>query len=378
MQVILAPQSQNRRFWLLYTASWILYAVSLLGVFVSVGFRAEPSLLIQALCNILPAFLMGIGIVHLCRELSWKKRKTPLFIFSHSVSLLLFPTLWIFLTLFGFTVLNFLKSGVWNFATWDKYALQWQFISGLMAYMTIVSAVYIGETNRSLQFETRRRAELEIRAARAEAVRNHLELVSIRAQLNPHFLFNTLHSLMALVRHDADKAEEGIEKFALMLRYVLQAQTENHATETDVTFADEWLFIQNYLELENLRLGERLKIESAIEPEALNFKLPAFSVQPLVENSIKYAIAPRTSGGTVRIKATVFQERLHVEIGDDGNGATPEKIASGGGLGLRLVRENLAARFGNQAAFDYRTAPGEGFIVRLEIPKIANDGDYPK
>ena len=351
----------------------MLYAVSLLGVFISVGFPVQPGLLIQSFCNILPAFLMGIGIVYLCRKLSWEKRKTPLFILAHSVSLLLFPVLWIFLTLLNFTVVNFLKSGVWNFATWDKYALQWQFISGLMAYLTIASAVYVGETNRNLQAETRRRAELEIRAARAEAARNQAELVAIRAQLNPHFLFNTLHSLMALVRHDVGKAEEAIEKFALMLRYVLQAQTEDRAIETDVTFADEWRFIQNYLELESLRLGDRLKIESAIETGALNFRLPAFSVQPLVENAIKHAIAPRKNGGTVRIKATVFGERLRVEISDDGNGATLGKVAESGGLGLRLVRENLAIRFGDQVSFDYETAPDMGFSVIIEIPRTVGE-----
>lgn len=368
--ILSAALKQNRRFWILYAAAWALYGLSLLGVFVNFGLRVDLGLFVQILCNILPAFLMGIGIVYLCRKLSWEKRKNVSFILAHSVSLLLFPVLWIFLTLLNFTVLNLLKTGVWSFVVWDKYALQWQFISGLMAYMTIASAVYVGEANKTLQAEMRRRAELEIRAVRAEAARNQAELVAIRAQLNPHFLFNTLHSLMALVRHDADKAEEAIEKFALMLRYVLQAQTGNQSTETDVTFADEWRFIQNYLELESLRLGERLKVESVIEPAALNFKLPAFTVQPLVENSIKHAIAPRKNGGTVRIKAAVYDERLHIEISDDGSGANPKDLKESGGLGLRLVRENLAVRFGEQASIRYKTDSGAGFISIVEIPEI--------
>lgn len=251
--------------------------------------------------------------------------------------------------------------------------MQWQFISGLMAYLTIASAVYIGEATDNLQAEIRRSAELEIRAARAEAARNQAELVALRAQLNPHFLFNTLHSLIALVRNDADKAEEAIEKFAQMLRYVLQAQAENPTNETDVAFADEWRFIQNYLELERLRLGDRLKVEAGIEQETLSFKLPAFSVQPLVENAIKHAVAASRDGGTISLTARVSGERLRIEIADDGNGANSEKIAASGGLGLRLVRESLAARFDGKASFAYQTAPGAGFIVTIEIPRSANE-----
>lgn len=363
----------NRRFWFFYTLAWLFYAASLGAVFVGVGFPIEPGLLIQVFGNVAPAFLLGIGVAYLCRRLIWKNRKTPSFILAHFVSLLLFPLLWTFLTLLGFSVFNFVKSGVWNFVTWDKYALQWQFFSGLMAYLTIASAVYVGEANDNLQAEISRNAELEIRAARAEAARNQAELVALRAQLNPHFLFNTLHSLIALVRSDANKAEEAIERFALMLRYVLQAQkSENREDKIDVTFADEWRFVENYLELETLRLGDRLKIETDIENRALNFKVPAFTVQPIIENAIKHAIAPNKYGGKISVAARVSGDNLNIEITDDGKGGSGEEIESSNGLGLRLVRESLAARFGDASNFDYQTAPGRGFKVSIKIPKKIN------
>lgn len=364
--------ASNTRFWLFYTAAWLLYAVSLGILFIGVGYQANLNLLVQISGNVAPAFLLGIGIVFVCRRLIWNDRSKPLFILIHLIYLLLFPVCWTFLTLLNFSVLNFLKNGTWNFVTWDKYGLQWQFFIGLMAYLTIASAVYVGETNANWQTEIKRSAELELRAARAEAARNQAELVALRAQLNPHFLFNTLHSLMALVRTDASKAEEAIERFALMLRYVLQAQIENRAPETDATFADEWRFIQNYLDLESLRLGNRLKVEADIENEALNFKLPAFIVQPLVENAIKHAVAPQKDGAKICIKAQVFGERLRVEVSDDGKGANVGEVGASDGLGLRLVRESLAARFGKAASFDYQSAPGKGFAVSLEIPKRAD------
>ena len=113
--------------------------------------------------------------------------------------------------------------------------------------MTIVSSVYVKQTGENLRIEERCNAELQIRAVRAEAARAAAELAALRARLNPHFLFNTLHSLMALVRSDAEIAEAAIERFALMLRYVLQSQNENQTDQSDVTFAEEWNFVCSYL-----------------------------------------------------------------------------------------------------------------------------------
>ena len=368
----------NYRFWIFYTAAWLLYAASLGAVFVGVGNQFGFPLLLQIFCNVAPAFLLGIGVVFLCRKLSWSRRQTALFISIHLICWVLYSFLWIFLTLFDLSVLNYLNKGIWTFVVWDKYGSQWQIFTGLMAYLTIASSVYVGETNANLQLETRRNAELELRAVRAEAARNQAELVALRSQLNPHFLFNTLHSLMALVRTDAGKAEEAIERFALMLRYVLQSQAENRSNETDVTFADEWRFVQNYLELEKLRLGERLKIETNVEDESLNFKMPAFTVQPMIENAIKHAIAPNKNGGTINIAAHVSDGKLNVEISDSGRSASVEKTASSDGLGLRLVRESLAARFGGEAEFNYQITPEKSFKVSVIIPKTIGSGGNTK
>ena len=230
------------------------------------------------------------------------------------------------------------------------------------------SAVYIGQVNESLQVEERRNAELEIRAIRAESAQRQAELSALRAQLNPHFLFNTLHTLMALVRTDTKAAEEAIERFALMLRYVLQSQKDEQSDRLDVLFADEWAFIQNYLELENLRLGARLKIVSNIAPETLDCRLPAFLLQPLVENSVKWAISPRAGGGEMQIKAHLENNFLHISVKDHGAGTIRENALNAKGFGLRLVREILATRYGESGILDITTAPNQGFNAKLTIP----------
>jgi len=167
----------------------------------------------------------------------------------------------------------------------------------------------------------------------------------------------------------AETAEAAIESFALMLRYVLQSQEESRAAKAaDVTFGEEWNFVENYLELERLRLGDRLKLTTEIEPAALDYRLPAFSLQPIVENAVKYAVAPRADGGHLHISAQSDNGNLIIKVCDDGDGKSSAGGRNGSGLGLRLVRESLAARFGSSANLKIENAPGAGFKVSMTIP----------
>lgn len=367
---------KNYQFWIFYAAAWSLYAASLGAVFVGVGNRLDFNLPLTILCNVAPAALLGLLVFQICEKLNWNERERPKFILIHFFSLLLFTISWCFLTLLCLSVLSSVQRGAWVFVRWDNFALLWQLFSGVMIYLTIASAVYVKQTGESLRIEERRNAELEIRAVRAESARASAELAALRAQFNPHFLFNTLHSLMALVRTDAEAAEAAIEQFAAMLRYVLHSQQEDRTVSADVTFAEEWNFVQNYLELERLRLGERLHLTTKIEPVALGFYLPAFTLQPIVENAVKHAIAPRSKGGRLCITAqTDSDNNLIIEVSDDG---TTSNLIGGkqnnNGLGLRLVRESLAARFGSAARLKTELVPNEGFKVLITIPKTNSSG----
>lgn len=359
---------KNSYFWFLYSAGWLVYAATLGGAFLAVGYSVNFDMLSQIFCNVAPAYLLGIFVIKICRKLKWSARKQPTFILAHSLFSILFAALWSFFTLLNLTTKVYLQSGVWDFIRWDIFARQWQFFSGLMVYLAIASAVYVKQINENLQIEERRNAELRIRAVRAEAARASAELAALRAQLNPHFLFNTLHSLMALVRTDAKAAEEAIESFALMLRYVLQSQNEKQNDFADVSFADEWNFVQNYLELERLRLGDRLKLTTEIETAAFEFQFPAFSLQPIVENAVKYAVAPRADGGQIYIAAQSEDGNLLIKVRDDGAGLAGKHFDTNG-LGLRLVRESLSTRFGAGASLTASNLPDKGFEVTIKIPR---------
>ena len=358
----------NHQFWIYYTVAWLFYAFSLGAVFVGQGDFFGANLFFSIFCNVFPAFLLGILVVKFCEIYTWDKRNKFRFVLTHILTGALYAALWGLLGLSFLSVWVSVRNGEWQFNWWGNYALQWQFLSGLMAYFTIVSTVYVGQVNAHLQAEERRNAELELRTIRAESAQKQAELSAIRSQLNPHFLFNTLHSLMALVRTDAAAAETAIEQFAQMLRYVLQSQSVSNSANSDVLFADEWEFIENYLKLETLRLGKRLKVTTDIEKAAFDCRIPAFLLQPLIENSIKWAISPRLVGGEICVRARIENEFLKIIVKDNGAGTTAESVSAAKGFGLRLIREVLAARYGETASLTVETKPNTGFAVFLELP----------
>jgi LytS/YehU family sensor histidine kinase len=169
---------------------------------------------------------------------------------------------------------------------------------------------------------------------------------------------------MALVRHDPQAAEDALERLATLLRHTLITGKEAE----DVTLGQELDFIQNYLALERLRLGDRLRVKENIQPETLGCRLPPFTLQPLIENSIKHAIAVRADGGVLTIKAARHDGILRLEVLDDGPGARPEELAISTGSGLKIARQRLTTRYPDRATFQLDTRPGRGFSVRMEIP----------
>lgn len=358
----------NFQFWFLYVVSWLVYTLCLGTVLFGVGNRGV-NLLLTIGNNVLPAFLMGIGIVFICRKIKWKSDSYVRFIVIHIALLFAYAFLWCYLTLLGLSVQAFIKSGQWNFIKWDNFAVLWQAFSGVMAYLTIASTVYVKQMNDQLQIELIRNNELQMRAIRAESARTQAELSVLRAQLNPHFVFNTLHSLMALIRVDANMAETAIERFALMLRYVLQSQKQKETEIFDVSFKDEWNFVLNYLEIEKLRLGERLQLVTEISPSVYDCLLPAFSIQPLVENAIKHSISKRAKGGRLYISADAKNDRLEINIINNGTNGFADKTNSNG-LGLYLVRESLSTRFGPAAEMNINTSKYDEFEVTLILPVV--------
>jgi len=238
--------------------------------------------------------------------------------------------------------------------------LGWELLFGAQLYIVQAAVFHSIRVSAALRRK-------EIAAAEAESLRVRAEMEALRGQLNPHFLFNSLHSIAALVRSDPPRAEEALLQFAGLLRRVLDVKRE---PADEVSLAEEMAFVDDYLAIERLRLGDRLRVTRAISAEALRCGLPAFSVQPLVENAIRYAVAPRRDGGTVTLDGAERDGRLVFTVADDGPGADPAAIAAASGVGLSVIRRRLQLRYGDRAAFSLDTAPGKGFRVTLALPAV--------
>jgi len=225
----------------------------------------------------------------------------------------------------------------------------WQFVWGLVIYGGLALA-----------------ARLQSRLQQRELAIARAELLALRAQLNPHFLFNTLHSLGQLAREDPLATQQAIERFGDLMRYVLDAGRPGSG---EVSLEEELRFVRSYLAVEALRLGDRLRVVEDIEPDALELAVPPLLLQPLVENAVRHGLAPRRLGGTIRLSAHLTSSTLAVEIADDGDGADPDAWRSANGLGLKAVCRQLNAAFPGAARIRITTRPQAGFAAHLEMPQ---------
>ena len=362
-------QPASSSFWWIYAAMWLPYGASYVVVFLTTGLDLATSS-ISAVDNVVPAALWGVVVVRVCRRVPWSPARRARF-FARQLGLAAsYAVLWVASVSLVFTISASVTAGALELHYLQGWALQWTVFSGLLIYGTIASVCYLRDVAQRLRDE-------HARAERLETLRARAELEALRAQLQPHFMFNTLHSVMALVRSNPAAAETAIEELAGLLRYVLGTAGPVGAPgdSDDVRLEDELAFVETYLALEALRLGDRLRVERRIDPEALDCCVPALTLQPLVENAIKHAVAPRAAGGTLTIVAELSpdgaDDRLHLEVRDDGPGADPRAVERSAGIGLRLVRQRIATRYRGEATLEVETAPGAGFAVRLRGPVIA-------
>ena len=254
-------------------------------------------------------------------------------------------------------------------------------LSGELRFLTLI-ADRIGQRIESLTFDREVR-ERELREARLRQLLAEANLKALRAQLNPHFLFNTLNTILDLIGSEPEKAETMTEQLAEVFRHIMVR------TERDmVTVGEEIEFLRGYLEIERVRFGDRLIVDFDLDSEITKQPIPSLILQPLVENAIKHGLADKVGAGTIRIAGRVEGDLIHLAVEDDGVGWSGEgldapspvestleacgprvSVRPGFALGLRNVRERLAAVYGDQACMVISGAPGLGARVRIRIAK---------
>jgi two-component system, LytTR family, sensor kinase len=203
----------------------------------------------------------------------------------------------------------------------------------------------------------------QLQAAKLESLLHQAQLQALRSQLNPHFLFNTLHSIAELVHENPKLAEQLILRLGELLRRLLES-----SSLTEVPLAEELDFIRAYVEIEQMRLGERLQVTWDVDPETLQAKVPSLILQPLIENAIQHGIAPIARSGSLVIRAIREGSFLHLQVRDTGPGLTPETESSqrGTGIGLTNTQQRLQRLYGERQSF--KLAADNGLIVNVRIP----------
>jgi two-component system sensor histidine kinase AlgZ len=198
--------------------------------------------------------------------------------------------------------------------------------------------------------------------ARANELAAEARLQALEARVHPHFLFNTLNSVLSLIPADPARAEDLLEKLASLLRFSLDAGRRGL-----IPLEDELRIVRDYLDIESARLGDRLRFSIEVGPGLENWPVPPFSIQTLVENSVRHAIAPRRSGGALRIRARRTGDRLELSVWDDGTGFSRAELRPG--HGLENLESRLGVLFDGGGRLSLDRADDGGMMVVVAVPQ---------
>jgi two-component system LytT family sensor kinase len=307
---------------------------------------------------------------------------------------------WIFLGILGIIFTHILR-GIIRKNNWLNLPLKntiprvliASIITGIFIYALIFAASYIAKTLPTEQFTSARLIagvvnmsgiilfwnllyfivhymenykKKEIESLIWEAAVKDYELKTLKSQLNPHFMFNAMNSIRALIEEDPESAKVAITKLSNILRYSLQMERMER-----VPLEDEIETVKNYLDLERIRFEDRLKYKLDIDRSTQKIEIPPMMIQTLVENGIKHGVAKRTEGGEIELKSKLIttsnSPKLKIEIRNSGH-FSEEQLKSSNGFGVSNTKHRLNLLFGDDAYFTIKNEDGNTVLAEIEIP----------
>jgi len=243
------------------------------------------------------------------------------------------------------------------FTLWRNNAFSiYYFHQGLTIYWTTVVVAHSLYYYRRVREEEARTGQLATQLAQAQ-------LQALKMQIHPHFLFNTLNSIAALLHKDVEAADKMIARLGDFLRLTL-----TRGEEQTLDFDQELGFLKCYLDIEHIRFQDRLTVEMDIEPETLNVIVPNLILQPIVENAVRHGISKRASSGHITIRARQQNNRLILQVEDNGPGLKSNSNGSHSGIGLSNTRARLEQFYGDDFSFEIANNDGRGVTVTLDVP----------
>jgi two-component system, LytTR family, sensor kinase len=260
----------------------------------------------------------------------------------------------IFSGLLRVAVSHLRKDGVFLAPIWSDTG--WAIVA---AYASSVFAVMLP---LKIWNNTRNEKKLEAQQLRL----NEARLAALTSQINPHFLFNTLNSVSSLIRTNPEQARGVVYRLSSILRRLLRN------TDNLTPLREELAFIDNYMSIEMVRFGEKLRFIKEIDPQTMDRLVPSMLLQPLIENSIRHGLASKVDGGLVRVRSYLADGRLHLVVEDDGVGIPEARLATlfEQGIGVSNVNERMKVLYGPDYRMWIDSKPGEGTRTGIEIPDV--------
>ena len=295
------------------------------------------------MAHLVVGFTVAVVVFRLVPRVPWPRPLNWRFVAGHVVAAPVVAALWLLVSL----PVEWMVGGRSDveLATRSKEMM----VIGSFFYVLIVGLSYSAHGAR--------------RAAQAEAIAVQTQLATLRSQLQPHFLFNALHTIVQLIHIDPRRATEAAEMVADLLRRTLEEQRD------EVPLRDEWSFVSRYLSVEQIRFGERLVVKAEIPPDLETERVPSFAVQTLVENAVQHGAAPRVAPTEIAITGTRSSSELVISVRNSGDNDAPRTNGNGTGTGLTRLRERLTVLYGGSATLVSGPAANGGYEAVLTVPR---------
>ena len=353
--------------WSLFAGFWTLIGLSFASQFYISSYKAGSFVTWRqavgyALGDWYVFAVLSIPVIHWARRFRFEGRAWALSLIVHLMGSILFSLSYMVLRA-GLGMGQSFLGGVpvpFPEAFRPLLVKTWHF--NLLIYWVIVSVGHAFDYYRRYQEREFRAAELEKHLAQAK-------LQALQMQLNPHFLFNTLHAISSLMHQDVEAADRMISRLSELLRTTLES------TDTqEVTLREELDFLERYLEIEKTRFGKRLTVRMEIAPDTLEAQVPNLVLQPLVENAIRHGIEPHAKPGEIELRACRSEGRLLLQVRDNGAGL-PSNHPPEEGVGLANTRARLQQLYGSAHRLDFTNVREGGLLVTVSLPfRLANQG----
>lgn len=347
------PFFQNRTLLISYLAGWTVPTFLLLNVFI-IGGEVPPG---KAFLFVIPLSLgfaaLGVPIYYVCRANPLGGSRYPKALTAHLVGSVFYGTLWQLIARFSAEAIKSTSWGADFGAVWGLTGLI--FGTGMLAYLLTAGVFYVNLAGERSHQAERAQAQLEVQASGAE-------LQALRSQVNPHFLFNSLHSISALTIQNPEKARVMCVRLADLLRLTLGLGDKRL-----ISMEKEFEIVESYLEIEQARLGERLEVDLQIAEDCRKLQVPPLVVQPLVENAILHGIATLPEGGKLEVQVFRSMGGLTLRVCNPFDPLAPRR--PGTGTGQKNLQARIRNQFGQEAAF--RTSRDGGrYEAVIKLPLI--------